>query len=195
MEHTVPQIYLIGGPNGAGKTTSVKTLLPGLLECHEFVNADAISTALSPFTPEETAISAGRLMLERIHSLAEQKKDFAFETTLASRTFVPFLRQCKQLDYQINLIFFWLQSPRMAIARVTDRVRKGGQHIPDDIVLRRYSRSMHNFLNLYTNLADDWTLYDNSFDEPILIAKKKMNGNISILDKSIWKQFTGYAHE
>ncbi len=87
----MPEIYMIGGPNGAGKTTSAKSLLPQLLHCHEYVNADAIAAALSPFDPESVSIQSGRLMLERIHHLANQKKSFSFETTMASRSFAPFL--------------------------------------------------------------------------------------------------------
>ncbi len=90
MSNREPQIYVIAGPNGSGKTTSAKTLLPELLNCHEYVNADSVAAALSPFNPDAVALQAGRLMLERIHYLAEQEVDFAFETTLASRSFIPF---------------------------------------------------------------------------------------------------------
>lgn len=135
------EIYIIGGPNGAGKTTSAKFLLPELLHCHEYVNADAIAAALSPFEPESVSIQSGRLMLDRIHHLASQKKTFSFETTMASRSFVPFLTHCKKDNYKVNLIFLWLQDPHLALARVKDRVARGGHNIPSDTILRRYKRS------------------------------------------------------
>lgn len=184
----IQQLYMIGGPNGAGKTTVSLSLLPELLHCHEYVNADAIASALSPFAPESTAMQAGRLMLQRIHQLAEQEKDFAFETTMASRSFAPFLQQCKLQGYQINLLFIWLQDPKLALARVHDRVREGGHNIPDEIVLRRFDRSISNFLNLYMPIADQWFLYDNSINEPSLIAEKKLKTSPSVINQTTWDQ-------
>jgi len=107
MKNATPQVYVIAGPNGSGKTTSAKTLLPDLLNCNEYVNADSVAAALSPFNPDAVAIQAGRLMLERIHHLAERGVNFAFETTLASRTFVIFLDQCKARGYEVNILFLW----------------------------------------------------------------------------------------
>jgi predicted ABC-type ATPase len=163
-KNSSPQLYMIGGPNGAGKTTAAMSLLPELLDCYEYVNADSIAAALSPFAPETTAIQAGRLMLKRINTLVCQNKDFAFETTMASRSFQPLLQKYKQWGYHISLIFFWLQSPELAIERVRERVLNGGHHIPDDTVIRRYSRSIKNFMDLYTPIADDWMVFDNSWN-------------------------------
>ncbi|OGT52810.1 MAG: Zeta toxin family protein [Gammaproteobacteria bacterium RIFCSPHIGHO2_12_FULL_41_15] len=187
----MPQLYMIGGPNGAGKTTVSKTLLPELLNCYEYVNADAIAAALSPFAPETTALQAGRLMLERIHQLAEQKKDFAFETTMASRSFAPFIKQCQQQDYQITPLYLWLEDPNLAVVRVHDRVRDGGHSIPDNVVLRRYKRSINNFLNIYTRLADRWLLFDNSFNEPTMIAEKELGGSLIVTNQNVWNKFKG----
>ena len=180
---------MIGGPNGAGKTTVSLSLLPKLLNCHEYINADAIAAALSPFAPETTAIQAGRLMLQRIHLLANQKKDFAFETTMASKTFGMFLKKCKEQNYQINLLYIWLQNPKLAITRVHDRVLNGGHHIPDEIVLRRYMRSMSNFINIYLPLADSWYLYDNSSEEPEIVAEKKLDASLNIINQATWDLF------
>src|SRR3990167_8760001 len=187
----MPQLYMIGGPNGAGKTTVSKTLLSELLNCYEYVNADAIAAALSPFAPETTALQAGRLMLERIHQLAEQKKDFAFETTMASRSFAPFIKQCQQQDYQIVLLYIWLEDPNLAVVRGHDRVRDGGHSIPDNVVLRRYKRTINNFLNIYTRLADRWLLYDNSFNLPTIIARKDSHQSPEVIDQTTWDKFKG----
>lgn len=187
------EIYMIGGPNGAGKTTSAFALMPNQLECYEYVNADAIAAALSPFAPESSAIQAGRLMLEKIRDLSVAKKDFAFETTMASRSFAPFLKECKQMGYEITLMYLWLQSPELAIMRVKDRVQNGGHHIPDEIVRRRYSRSINNFLNIYVPLADKWFLYDNSSNRAKKIAEKRINLSLEIYDKERWDKFNGVS--
>jgi predicted ABC-type ATPase len=101
----MPRIFLIGGPNGAGKTSSAMRLLPDEIECREFVNADAIAAGLSPFEPDTVALKAGRLMLERIHDLADRNVDFAFESTLAARSLAPFIRDVKRKGYEIDLIY------------------------------------------------------------------------------------------
>ncbi len=191
----MPQVYMIGGPNGAGKTTVAMYLLPELLKCEEYVNADAIAAALSPFAPETTAIQAGRLMLQRIHQLAAQQKDFSFEGTMASKSFAPFLSRCRQSGYQINLLYLWLQHPKLAVARVRDRVQNGGHHIPSDIVARRYKRSINNFLNLYMPLADQWFLYDNSFNKPLMIAEKRRDRSVKIENQALWDAFLESNHE
>lgn len=110
----MPLLYVIGGANGSGKTTTALTILPGL-GITEYVNADAIAVGLSPLNPESMALQAGRLMLERLRTLANSDADFAFETTLAARSFVPFLQQCKNRGYTIGLLYFWLRSPDLAV--------------------------------------------------------------------------------
>ncbi len=186
-----PQLYMIGGPNGAGKTTAAMSLLPELLNCYEFVNADSIAAALSPFAPETTAIQAGRLMLDRVNQLADQRKDFAFETTMASRSFYSLLKRFKEKGYHISLIFFWLQNPELAIERVKDRVKNGGHHIPDNIVLRRYPRSITNFLKLYLPLANEWILFNNSLSSPSKIAERNKIEEI-IFDEDTWQKFRNF---
>lgn len=182
------QIFVIGGPNGAGKTTSAKRLLPDLLQCDEYVNADAIAAALSPFHPESTAIQAGRLMLDRILYLASEKRNFAFETTMASRSFLPFLKKCKDNGYVINLLFIWLENVELAIDRVALRVKDGGHGIPEETIRRRYERGKSNFLELYLPLADTWKVYNNSFIDPIKISEK-IESETVIHHGEAWKRF------
>ena len=157
----MPDIYVIAGPNGAGKTTAAFEVLPEL-GCIEFVNADLIAVGLSPFNPDSEAIKAGRLLLTKIKELAESKQDFAFETTLASRSFLPFLKDCKKNGYSIHLIYFYLANSTLALNRVKQRVQKGGHSIPEDVVHRRYKRSLLNLFNLYLPIVDYWMIYDNS---------------------------------
>lgn len=148
----MPDVYIIGGCNGSGKTTTAMQLLPNGLNLLEYVNADEIAAGLSPFNPESVAVQAGRLMLERLNSLSDAGADFAFETTLASRHYVRFLQRCKTKGYAVNLIYFWLVSPELAIARVKQRVASGGHDIPEATIRRRYERLTTNLLKALKSL-------------------------------------------
>ncbi|WP_225893961.1 zeta toxin family protein [Atlanticothrix silvestris] len=158
----MPNLYIIGGANGSGKTTAALQILPYFLSVFEYVNADEIAAGLSPFNPESVAIQAGRLMLERLETLVNAEADFAFETTLAARHFARFLKKCQVKGYIINLIYFWLCSPDLAIARVCRRVESGGHNIKEDTICRRYERGRKNLIELYLPLCDRWIVYDNS---------------------------------
>lgn len=161
-------------------------LLPDFLQCEEYVNADGIAAGLSRFKPESVAINAGRAMLWRIQVLYRQKKSFAFETTMASRSFAVLLKKCKRAGYSVTIIFLWLQSPALAVERVAMRVESGGHSIPTDTIIRRYEKSIENFFQLYMPLADNWLLYDNSFENPELIARKTFRKRIEIYNKLSW---------
>lgn len=184
----MPRVFVIGGPNGAGKTTASMALFPDRLQCPEYVNADAIAAGISPFRPESVALEAGKIMLRRIRALAEAGEDFAFETTMASRSFAPFLRECIAKGYAVHLLFVWLKSPELAIDRVAHRVAAGGHHIPEDVVRRRYTRGIQNFLNLYTPLARTWDCMDNSEGQSVLVAAKDKNGTMTVHDASTWRR-------
>ncbi|MCM1164277.1 MAG: zeta toxin family protein [Muribaculaceae bacterium] len=164
-----PKLYIIAGCNGAGKTTASFTVLPEALNCREFVNADEIAKGLSPFCPEEMAIVAGRLMLQRIQQLMAQRQTFAIETTLATRSYRNTIRRAHAAGYEVVLLYFWLPSPELAISRVAQRVRNGGHNIPDDVVRQRYYHGLHNFFEIFMPIVDYWAIYDNS-RYPIEIA-------------------------
>lgn len=155
-------LYIIGGCNGAGKTTASYTVLPDILDCREFVNADEIARGLSPFNPADVAIEAGRLMLKRIEELLAREESFSIETTLATRSYVNLVRRAHEKGYRVTLLFFWLNSPELAIRRVAERVSKGGHDIPEDIIRRRYVSGIQNLFNLYAAEVDAWSIYDNS---------------------------------
>jgi predicted ABC-type ATPase len=157
-----PVVVVIAGPNGAGKSTSAARLLPEGLDISHFVNADVIAAGLSAHAPEEVALEAGRIMLGRLDELAAQRQSFAFETTLSARTYARFLRRLQFEGYQVHLVYVWLEAPELAIKRVAERVRRGGHHIPDETVVRRYYRGLKNFKTLYSQIADSWILCDNS---------------------------------
>ena len=155
-------LYIIGGCNGAGKTTASYTVLPDILDCREFVNADEIARGLSPFNPADVAIEAGRLMLKRIEELLAREESFSIETTLATRSYVNLVRRAHNKGYRVTLLFFWLNSPELAIQRVAERVSKGGHDIPEVIIRRRYVSGIQNLFNLYAAEVDAWSIYDNS---------------------------------
>jgi predicted ABC-type ATPase len=134
----MPNLFVIAGCNGAGKTTASFTVLPEMLNCDEFINADEIARGLSPFNPDKAAIEAGRIMLAKINKLIQCHLDFAFETTLSSKSFANTIREAKQNGYQTTLVFFWLDTVELAIERVKTRVLEGGHNIPSDVIVRRY---------------------------------------------------------
>lgn len=180
-------VYVIGGANGSGKTTSALSILPQL-RVTEFVNADAIAVGLSPLNPESMARQAGRLMLERMNELAELGVDFAFETTLAARSFAPFLRECKDKGYLVSLLYFWLPSVELAIERVARRVASGGHLIPEEVIRRRYERGRRNLIELYLPLCAVGQVLDNSEPEYRLIAEKLIGQSIAVYDRETWNQ-------
>jgi predicted ABC-type ATPase len=127
-----PMVYVIAGPNGAGKTTFASSFLPDFVKCNEFLNADLIAAGLSPFAPETQNLRAGRLLLQRIDELANQRADFSFETTLSGRTYLKLLSDMKASGYRVMLFFLWLPSAELAVARVANRVKQGGHNVPAD---------------------------------------------------------------
>lgn len=157
-----PRIVILAGPNGAGKTTVSKYLLPDVFEIEEFVNADRIAAGLSVFSPESVAFEAGRIMLRRLRELAAGNVNFAFESTLSSRTFARFLTRCKAQGYTVHIFYVALPSPELAVNRVALRVKLGGHNIPQADIERRFQRSLHNFYSLYLPLADRWIVLDNA---------------------------------
>lgn len=184
-----PRVIVLGGANGAGKTTASRRLLAETLAVMSFVNADAIAVGLSGFDPSASAITAGRIMLERLDELAAERADFAFETTLSGRTYAPFLRQLKANGYEVWMYYFWLNSPDLNVERVALRVQSGGHHIPEATIRQRYRRSIRNFLDLYRPLANHWEVHDNSDPNLVhLIAASGPNGE-RVIDAHIWARF------
>jgi len=191
----MPHVIVIAGPNGAGKSTTAPAILNGALGVTEFVNADTIAQGLSAFNPEKAAFHAGRVMLERLQQLAEDKENFAFETTLASETFAHWLKGLKAEGYSFHLFYLWLPSPDFAIARVAERVRMGGHNVPDDTVRRRYHAGPKNFFQLYRPIADSWRIYDNSRPgEPRLISSGENDTIEQVADEPLWETFKREYH-
>jgi predicted ABC-type ATPase len=181
-------VVMIGGPNGAGKTTWAIKRLPEILSIRDFVNADEIARGLSPFDPQNSAMTAGRLMLARLHELASSGQSFAFETTCAGRGHGRLLEKCRANGYRVILVYLWLPSSDMALARVARRVSQGGHHIPDDVVVRRYAAGLRNMRYYYLRLTDLAFIYDNSDGSDVLIAEQRAEESLTVHDQERWNQ-------
>jgi len=182
----LPNIYLIAGCNGAGKTTASYTMLPKMLDCKEFVNADNIASGLSPFQPESVSIEAGKMLLERIDKLIEMNVDFAIETTLSGRNYLVKIRRWQKRSYKIILVFFWLRSSLLALERIKNRVSMGGHSVPEKIVFERYHKGLKNLFNNFIPICDSWFIIDNSDSKPLMIAEGRKEVDLVIYNKQIW---------
>ncbi|AZI40087.1 zeta toxin family protein [Epilithonimonas vandammei] len=185
-------LYIIAGCNGAGKTTASFTILPEILDCKEFVNADEIAKGLSPFQPEKVAFESGRIMLNRIDELFSQNENFAFETTLATKTYKQKILKAKEQGYNTTLLFFWLKNPELAIERVKIRVKEGGHHIPEDVIRRRYYNGILNLFNIYLPIVNHTLIFDNSEGKHILIAEKNSETEINIYNQEKFNELKNY---
>ena len=173
-------LYIIAGCNGAGKTTASFTILPEILECKDFVNADEIAKGLSPFQPEKVALEAGRIMLRRLDELLSNGENFAFETTLATKSYKNKVKVAKENGFKVILLFFWLRNVELAIERVKIRVKEGGHNIPEDVIRRRYVNGIKNLFGIYIPIVDEAMIFDNSIDEYEMIAEKKISNEFFI---------------
>jgi predicted ABC-type ATPase len=186
---TPPTVVVLAGPNGAGKSTAAQSVLAETLRVMTFVNADVIAQGLSGFDPESMAMEAGRIMLQRLHTLAEKRASFAFETTLAGRSYARWLKSLRATGYTVDLVYFWLASPDLAVARVAERVSRGGHDIPEATIRKRYARSICNFFQLFRPVVDSWKVQDNTqAGIHQLVAHGDLTGRETILVESTWEQ-------
>lgn len=185
----LPQCIMMAGPNGAGKTSIARTLLAETLGVTAFVNADVIAQGLSGFAPESAAWEAGRVMLERLRQLAAGREDFAFETTLAARSYAGWIDELRQNGYWCVLNYVWLETADLAVARVRYRVAAGGHDIPEATIRQRYRRSVSNFFELYRPRVDEWYAYDNSSPgQTAMIAEGTADGSMIVHHPERWQQ-------
>ncbi len=191
----VPNLYIISGCNGAGKTTASFTILPEMLDCKEFVNADEIAKGLSPFQPESVSFQAGRIMLERIDELTKSGVDFAFETTLTTLSYLNTIKLAKEKGYSVTLLFFWLNDVNLAIERVKTRVSEGGHNIPEEVIRRRYFRGIYNLNNKFIELCDFWIVIDNSSRPFNFVAEGQGSFEIKVHNDVVWQQIKNQTDE
>ena len=191
----MPRLYIISGCNGAGKTTASYSLLPEMLDCKEFVNSDEFAKGLSPFDPSKASIKASRLMLMKIRYLLKKHEDFAVETTLATRTLLKTVKSAQAAGYTVTLLYFWLNSPDLAVERVRARVEAGGHNIPEETIRRRYNTGIYYFFNLYAPISERWILADNSQIPFRVIAEGSKDEVINIRDEETYNVILAIAEE
>lgn len=186
-------LYIICGCNGAGKTTASYTVLPEILDCKEFVNADEIARGLSPFNPGSVEIESGRLMLQRIEELMARNATFSIETTLATKSYINLVKRAHKQGYSVKLVFFWLRTPDLAIRRVSERVQNGGHGIPEQTIKRRYVAGIRNLFQLFANEVDYWMIFDNSVNPRIKIASGGRGRDTKIEDETLYQEIRSYV--
>ena len=187
----MPKLFIISGCNGAGKTTASYTILPDMLNCCNFVNADEIARGLSPFNPEKASIQAGRIMLARVDELMKSNADFAIETTLATRTYVNLIKKAQAMGYIVTLIYFWLNMPSLAVERVKLRVQSGGHNVDEESIRRRYDMGIKNLFHLYIPICEYWMIIDNS-QNPVMVCEGGKDITIKIHNKTLFNQLINY---
>ncbi len=180
------KLYIISGCNGAGKTTASYTILPDMFGLAECVNSDEIAKCLSPTNPDQAAIRAGRIMLERVYELIDKRADFGVETTLATKSLLGVIRNARSLGYAVILIFFWLNSPDLAVARVRLRVCSGGHNVSEPTVRRRYVQGIENLIHRYIPVVDRWYVFDNSGTPALMIAEGGEGSVTKIYNKQVY---------
>ena len=191
----MPRLYIISGCNGAGKTTASYSLLPEMLDCREFVNSDEFAKGLSPFDPSKASIQASRYMIMKIRYLLKKQKDFAIETTLATRTLLKTVKMAQNAGYTVTLLYFWLNSPELAVDRVRARVAAGGHDIPEETIRRRYSVGIYYFFNTYSPICERWILADNSQIPFRVIAEGSKDEILNIRDEATYAMVKAIADD
>ncbi len=191
----MPRLYIISGCNGAGKTTASYSLLPEMLDCREFVNSDEFAKGLSPFDPSLASIQASRYMIMKTRYLLKKRKDFAIETTLATRTLLNTAKMAQAAGYTVTLLYFWLNSPELAIERVRARVEAGGHFIPEETIRRRYNVGIYYFFNSYAPICERWILADNSQIPFRVIADGSKTDIVNIKDEETYRKIKAIADD
>lgn len=191
-----PRIVVLAGPNGAGKSTAAPELLRGVLSVTQFVNADVIARGLAGFDPQSAALLAGRVMLGRLHELADSGTSFAFETTMASRSLAPLLVKATERGYEIAIVYVALVGPDLAVARVADRVRLGGHDVPEMTIRRRFHRGLSNFFCLYMPIAAQWQVLDNSTSAGLSLIARGVGVRVEHVEQALqWRSMRIQAGE
>lgn len=169
----MPTCWIIAGPNGAGKTTFALEYLPTVAGCRRFVNADLIAAGLSPLAPEQQLMAASRLFLREIEDFIDANQDFAFETTLAGRSYLKLVEKLQTKGWRVELIYLALPSVEMSRLRVVERVAHGGHNINEDDIIRRFPRSLYNLLNVFSPKVNQVQCYMNSGLIPELVFQQE----------------------
>ena len=190
----MPRMYIISGCNGSGQTTASYTLLPELLDCSEFVNSDEFAKSFAPFHPETAYITASRYMLKKLQYLFSKREDFCIETTLATRSLIKTVETAQEQGYFVTVVYLWLSSPDIAVARVRARVEAGGHDVAPEVIRRRYYAGLEYFFNIYAPVCDKWMLVDNSKNEFQIVAEGTRKGT-TVRNRKLYKQIQETTHD
>ena len=168
----MPTCWIIAGPNGAGKTTFALEYLPAIAQCRRFINADLIAAGLSPLAPEQQLLAASRLFLREIEGNIALREDFAFETTLAGRSYLKLIKKMQAQGWLVKLFYLALPAVQVSLMRVAERVAHGGHNISEADIMRRFPRSLSNLLQLFAPLVDQAFCFMNVGSAPILVFQQ-----------------------
>jgi predicted ABC-type ATPase len=182
-----PELYILAGANGSGKSTISKLLLPR--KDLVFINPDDIAYSICPSNPPSVKIQAGRQALEQMQTLLARNQSFAIETTLSGRAHLDLIQKAHAQGYFVSLVYSFVDSVEVCVARIASRVLSGGHHVPEEDVRRRYARSKQNFLNLYRSAVDEWVLYYNGDSAPTMVATNSLSKGEHILSQQLFDLF------
>ena len=180
------EIIVVGGPNGAGKTTLARQLV--IEKGYRYLGADEIAERMFPDNPSEHSVEAGRQFLSDLTQFVDQGENLIVESTLSGRSLIHRLEAAKCVGYRIAIAFTFLESADLCVARVQERVRKGGHDVPEVDVRRRYPRSLANFWNIYRPIADQWVLLLNVGENSTEIVAKR-DSESAVLDELRYQSF------
>lgn len=181
----MPTCWIIAGPNGAGKTTFALNYLPKIAQCRHFLNADLIAAGLSPLAPELDLMRASRLFLQQLETYIKARENFAFETTLAGKTYLKLVKRLKSEGWRVELIYLALPSVEMSKMRVAERVAHGGHNIPIEDIERRFQRSLYHVLHDFSAITDSTHCFMNSSKTPEPVFEQHAHHR-NVIDQTLY---------
>ena len=163
------EILVVSGANGTGKTTValVYARQLGL----PYIGADEIAATLAPDDPASQRIAASRQFISDVAAAIEGRESVVIESTLSGRTFIRTIQEARDAGFTISLVHLFLDLADTCVARVAERVQKGGHDVPEADIRRRFTRSAANFWHLYRPLSDRWVLMYNSTSDAQCVAE------------------------
>jgi predicted ABC-type ATPase len=164
-----PQLWIFAGPNGADKSTLVDRF--HVADRMTLINPDTIARQLKPDHRDDTAImlKAGRIAALQRRALIQAGQSFAMETTLTGHSELRMMADAQAAGYKITLVYVGLANALTSLARVRERVARGGHDIPAPIIVRRYAKSLAN-LAAAIEIADRVFILDNTSARHRLLA-------------------------